>query len=301
MADYPAGTQWPTTDGFMSYENDPSQIDWSRPGPIDTEKLYGVDPSFYPEDVRQQIYARNTGSAYSPSGGGDGGGGGGGEGVQGVLDALLAGNQYERDFEREKWEAQRDLALKNYQLAQNADQRQAALLDLQKAQYQLSVLQLQTHKDQFAQSQYSDLAKTLLGTATSLTGPRDYAKFMQYTSGGRSLLDQLYGATARPKFSAPTQNLEPMTLQGLMGQLGLADQGTPGQPSAQPQAPASPVPLPHQINPSVWDGLGSTGQQIILGLAEKQGWDANEFLSQLSAARPTGTASAMTSYSYANQ
>jgi hypothetical protein len=50
---------WRTDDGGWSYENDPSQIDWNQPGPIDTEAQYGVDPSFYPPEVRQAIDEHN--------------------------------------------------------------------------------------------------------------------------------------------------------------------------------------------------------------------------------------------------
>jgi hypothetical protein len=96
-----------------------------------------------------------------------------------------------------------------------------------------------------------------------------------------------------------------MTLQGLMGQLGLGDTGagtaaTATAPAATPAAPTA-VPLPYQINPNVWDALGETGQQMMLGIAAKQGWDPAEFQKQLNASRPTGAAPSMTSYNYGSQ
>lgn len=153
-------------------------------------------------------------------------------------------------------------------------------------------------ESQFAQTQYSDLAKSLLGTATSLQGPANYASFMQYTGGGKDLMSQIYGNTPRPTFSAPTGQIAPMTLQGLMGQLGLSDAGASG---ASTPAATGAVPLPHQINPNVWDSLGTTGQQMMLGIAAKQGWDPAEFEKQLNASRPTGSTPSMTSYDYGNQ
>ena len=48
--------------------------------------------------------------------------------------------------------------------------------------------------------------------------------------------------------------------------------------------------VPWQVNPMVWDSLGSTGQQLSLGFLEKAGWDPNDWVRQLNQSRPIGQA-----------
>jgi hypothetical protein len=55
------------------------------------------------------------------------------------------------------------------------------------------------------------------------------------------------------------------------------------------------VPLPHQINPAVWDALTGSARQNILGSVEagntpSGAWDPQDFLDKLNAARPKGVA-----------
>lgn len=244
-------------------------------------------------------------------------------GLSDLLASLTAGNSLDRgmqqqqiDISKQQLQAQIDQAAQNYKLAQNADQRQAALLDIQKAQQALAQLQFEESKSQFAQTfglqqkqqaaqesqfgqaQYSDLAKSLLGTAAGLSGPANYANFMQYVSGGKNLTDQLYGNTPRPTFQAPVGSNAPMTLETLMQGLGLSGSGPTGTTPNAGNTPA--VPSPYQINPNVWDSLGTTGQQMMLGVAAKQGWDPAEFQKQLNASRPTGASPSMTTYNYGN-
>lgn len=60
-----------------------------------------------------------------------------------------------------------------------------------------------------------------------------------------------------------------------------------------------PVPLPYQINPAVWDSMGSVGQALTLAAAEAAGWDKNEYERQINAARPQGTAPPTSSTTFA--
>lgn len=84
-------------------------------------------------------------------------------------------------------------------------------------------------------------------------------------------------------------------------------------PSAQPagvQAQPVPagqqqpmVPLPHHINPAVWDSMSPTAKQMILSAAESGhtssgAWDPTDFLTQMQAARPQGVAPRRTSMSW---
>jgi hypothetical protein len=66
------------------------------------------------------------------------------------------------------------------------------------------------------------------------------------------------------------------------------------------------TPLPHQINPAVWDSLSQTAKTMILASAEagktpSGAWSADDFLSQLNAARPQGTAPRRTQMSWGSQ
>lgn len=69
---------------------------------------------------------------------------------------------------------------------------------------------------------------------------------------------------------------------------------TPTVRSGATVGPAVPkdrkVPNPWQVNPAVWDSLGNMGQQLALGFAEDEGWDAGDYQSQINATRPMGQA-----------
>jgi hypothetical protein len=242
---------------------------------------------------------------------------------------------------------------------------------------------------EYNQTNYTNLATSLLGTSAQLRGPEDYFKFNQYTSGGRNLWEQLFGSQPRPDFSAPTGPITPVTINSVMQALGMIP-ATAAPTTVDPNAPAGsvpanalspqsvstpaapvtplsgvaaavspppapvptiqnigsnqpgggttlaptlpptpitglqplattatptattasqptmntgfrppsattttgnqPIPLPYQINPAVWDSMGPTGQSLALAAAEAAGWDKNEYLRQINAARPQGTA-----------
>ncbi len=197
--------------------------------------------------------------------------------------ATLQRGAYEQ-AQMDKAKAEQDLIL-----ARNADERARAQLAIQQATQRLTEARFEEEKNQYR----GNMAQQLLGTAASLKGPRDYPAFMKYLSGGRGIVQQLYGNQPRPDFSAPTGPIQPMTIDYLMEQLGLSGNATPVAQANET------LPLPHQISPAVWDSLGSVGQQLVLGLAEQAGWDANEFLRQLTAARPQGWAAPSTAYRYA--
>jgi hypothetical protein len=65
-------------------------------------------------------------------------------------------------------------------------------------------------------------------------------------------------------------------------------------------------PNPWQINPAVWDSMSGTAKQMILSSAEQGNtpagaWNATDFLSQLEAARPQGTAPRRVSTNWGSQ
>jgi LysM repeat protein len=75
--------------------------------------------------------------------------------------------------------------------------------------------------------QYIQLGTTLLSTAASLSGPRDWLKYAQYTNGGQGLFTQLFGSTPAPAFGAATGYSEPNTVQNLLTQLGIGAGNVP--------------------------------------------------------------------------
>lgn len=74
-------------------------------------------------------------------------------------------------------------------------------------------------------------------------------------------------------------------------------------PAATPPAPVDPyagmLNRPYQINPANWDALSPSGQQNIIGQAEKAGWYADDWLKQLNDSRPKGYAPRVTRTSFA--
>lgn len=88
----------------------------------------------------------------------------------------------------------------------------------------------------------------------------------------------------------PTFNQAPIPTDQPARQTVLA---TPGQ------RPPRKAPNPWQINPGVWDSMGRVGQEMALGLAESEGWDAGDYVRQHMNSRPVGTAPRMTRMNYA--
>lgn len=70
-------------------------------------------------------------------------------------------------------------------------------------------------------TQYGNLASNLLSTAAGLRGPQDYYQYQKYLSGGKDLINTLYGSTPLPSFNAPYGTNTPVSLSGLMQSLGL--------------------------------------------------------------------------------
>jgi hypothetical protein len=66
-----------------------------------------------------------------------------------------------------------------------------------------------------------------------------------------------------------------------------------GQPSTLPQ-----VPLPHQVNPAVWDSLSRTGRGLALGAAGAGGWDTQDYEDTINQTRPRGYARQASQYGY---
>jgi hypothetical protein len=81
-------------------------------------------------------------------------------------------------------------------------------------------------------------------------------------------------------------------------------------PNTQPTTQTSPqvsaqnmAPLPYQINPAVWDSLNDTAKKMILSSAEagktpSGAWSADDYLNQMEAARPKGTAPRQVSFNW---
>jgi hypothetical protein len=196
--------------------------------------------------------------------------------------ALQEGARQKAEMDKRK--AEQDLAL-----ARNADERAAAMLEITQANQRLAESQYETSKQQYA----TNLMQQLLATASQLRGPTNYAQFMQFSRGAQDLLSQLFGDQALAAFTAPVGGLDSPTVGNVLAQLGI------GGGTLQTTAASTRVPLPYQINPGVWDSLGTVGQQMVLSAAEAAGYDPTEFVRQVNAARPVGTASRQTRYTFA--
>ena len=66
------------------------------------------------------------------------------------------------------------------------------------------------------------------------------------------------------------------------------------------------VPLPHQINPAVWDSMSETARQMFLASAEKGRtpggvYTPDMYLAQIEAARPKGRAIRQTNFNWGRQ
>ena len=165
-----------------------------------------------------------------------------------------------------------------------------------------------------AKQTQQSLATSLLEGATQLARlPESWPSYTTYTQGGRNIFQSLYGSQPVPAFGAPTGYSTPLTMSKLLEQMGLS--GAPGMQEALAMstapvtgAPAtqqqqSLVPLPHQINPAVWDSFSDTAKRMTLGAAEagytpSGVWTANDFLAQLNAARPQGIAPKQVTYNW---
>lgn len=123
-----------------------------------------------------------------------------------------------------------------------------------------------------------------------------------YGSIPRAIIEQLkqkYGAgtieqmVAEPeKYGAQLRNMA----QEFTGGASAVTPKPRGPMTAQPGGTATHggstgrVARPWQVNPAVWDSLGTMGQQLALSFAEDEGWDAGDYVSQINATRPLGTA-----------
>lgn len=174
----------------------------------------------------------------------------------------------------------------------------------------------ETWQKEFEQRQkeyYGNLAASLLGTASQLTGPQDWLKYQEYMSGGRNLFQDLYGDQPLPLFTGASGTSNPRSLYDMLIALGLApaqaaavagqEQGAPT--AAEPgEEPAASVPAGYQMNPIVWDSLSPTAKQMVFGALQagktSSGYqDPNDWLAQLNASRPQGQAPRRTSMSWA--
>jgi hypothetical protein len=102
---------------------------------------------------------------------------------------------------------------------------------------------------------------------------------------------------------------------GLTGQQGNKPMGFGNQLSngtsaftgaeTTPTTPQYQAPLPHQINPAVWDSMSDVAKKMILASAAKGNtqsgaWDEGDYLKQIDAARPQGRAPQRVSMNYSN-
>jgi hypothetical protein len=155
------------------------------------------------------------------------------------------------------------------------------------------------NKRQFDTSTYTNLANTLLQGASQLRGPRDWTQYAQFLGGGRNLTNQLFGSQPGAAFGAPSGLSPAINVGDVMSNLGFM--GGSGAPT--PGGPQQ-VPLPHQINPSVWDSMAPAARELALGMAEGGYTSAGSYTPEdyeriINATRPQGTASRVTRSQFA--
>lgn len=245
------------------------------------------------------------------------------------------------NLERDSVALNREKAESDMQLARNADARAQAMLQIQQADLQLrqnaaaqAKVQYETdmaqrkyefevqkaqqeyefnknlvqRQTEFTQTQYSNLAQTLLQGAASLRGPRDWMKYAEFTGGGSDLVSQMTGGKPSPAFGGERGPSPAISVGDVMGQLGFltgqpGQAGVPTQPgqaaggAARQQIPN--VPLPHQVNPAAWDSMSESARQLALGLAEggmtERGvYTPEDYERLLNASRPVGSAARIT-------
>jgi hypothetical protein len=156
------------------------------------------------------------------------------------------------------------------------------------------------NRRQFDTSTYTNLANTLLSGAANLRGPRDWTQYAQFLGGGNSLTNQLFGGQAGAAFGAPSGLSPAIRVSDVMGNLGFL----PGQNVPQPGG-SQQVPLPHQINPAVWDRMGQSARDLALGMAESGNTSAGSYTPEdyerlINASRPQGQASRVTRSQFAS-
>lgn len=136
-------------------------------------------------------------------------------------------------------------------------------------------------------------------TTPGLVSPPTY-ETMATPKSGASWLGSATGEQAAPG-QVVTPGLVTQPNYGTMAvtgaQPGVAQQGMPDTRAL--------APLPHQINPAVWDSMSSTAQQLVLGAAQAGKtpsgvWTAEDYLRQLNAARPKGTAPQSVQFNWGN-
>ena len=161
---------------------------------------YSLGPKFVQQYGRlpTSIAEWNAFKASSGAGGGGGGGAGGYTSAMTELARLLGislpdTNQQFFDWDKEQY---------NRTLAEQQRQFNA-------------------QQEMQGKAQYSSLAQSLLGGAASLRGPRDWLKYAGYTTGGRDIINRLYGSEPAPAFGAPTGVSKPATMGDILSKLGL--------------------------------------------------------------------------------
>lgn len=228
---------------------DTNQGDYSYQDPATGLTYYGTysDASALPANGAADPAAVGTGAITTAQGGG------GGSGLGGLVDSVAYGNTQNFELQKKQVEAAIADAQERLKLAQNADQRAAAFLELQK---------WTAERDRIlaVQKQYSDTAIALLNAATQLRGPANYFQYNQATSGGRDIFDQLAGGQPRADFSAMQGRATPASVTDILAAIGMptAPQttplgGTPGAPGAAPSAAGAPSQAQAD---QVADGLG---------------------------------------------
>ncbi len=122
----------------------------------------------------------------------------------------------------------------------------ATLMGVMNGQPTLAAQQLAQSGQQFAQTEAEKArefnlgqGQSLLDTATKLQGPADWGKYLQYTSGGKSLYDQ--AMTGRPASGAPVGTNQPQTLQSVMSAIGKTSAPGAAGTAAVPAAAANPA------------------------------------------------------------
>lgn len=207
----------------------------------------------------------------------------------------------------ERWLVEKAKAEQEMALARNTDERAAALLKVQQADQKLRIARAMgsteegyptEERRQFDVSQLSTTGRALLDAATRLRGPEDYYQFQTNVAGGRNLMALLRGAVGQPAFSAPSGFTSPASVSALTERLGLSAPGGTGAGGG-----AGLYPLPHQINPAVWDTLGPVGRGLTrsaveAGLTEGGAWDWDEYKRQIEATRPQGQIPSLTRQSW---
>jgi len=200
--------------------------------------------------------------------------------------------EFDKRLEEDKRQAQMDEFLRQAQISGiiNGQPTEAA------RQFNVNLGESQR---QFDTNTYTGLANTLLQGAANLRGPRDWTQYAEFLGGGRNLTQQLFGGQPNAAFGAPSGLSPAIKVSDVMGNLGFL----PGQNVPRPGGPQQ-VPLPHQINPAVWDRMGQSARDLALGMAQSGNTSAGVYTPEdyeriINATRPVGTAARVTRSQYA--